>query len=83
MGVILNKQSWHLNEEEENINKKELNLWVMHIRMVEKRGSVLLHLVLFFINIFDFVQPRGGGGGGGLNPSHIILNKPTFFSHSC
>ena len=40
MGVILNKQSWYLNEEEENINKKELNLWVMHVRMVEKHGSV-------------------------------------------
>ena len=45
----------------------------MHIRMVEKRGSVLLHLVLFFINIFDFV----------LNPNHSILNEPTFLSHSC
>ena len=49
-----------------------------YIKMVEKRGSVLLHLVLFFINIFDFVQPRGV-----LNPNHSILNEPTFLSHSC
>ena len=47
MGVILNKQSWNLNDEEKNINKKELNLWVMHIRMVEKHDSVYF---------------RGGGG---------------------
>ena len=60
MGVILNKQSWHLNEEEENINKKELNLWVMPIRMVEKRGSVLLHLVLFFHKYLWFCSTKGG-----------------------
>ena len=35
-------------------------------------------LSTFFINIFDFVQPRGV-----LNPNHSILNEPTFLSHSC